>query len=97
MGARFSLTESTQAYFEVLRRHLQAHDVPLALYSDRHSIFTKHDPEDPTPTQFERTLLQLGIQPSQARQCEQEQPAKGYVLIMLCLQLPLLKKGTFLL
>lgn len=66
LGARFSLTETTQAYFEVLRRHVQAHGVPLALYSDRHSIFTKHNPEDPTPTQFERALLQLGIEPIQA-------------------------------
>jgi transposase len=66
LGARFSLTETTQAYFEVLRRHVQAHGVPLALYSDRHSIFTKHDREDPTPTQFERALLQLGIEPIQA-------------------------------
>jgi transposase len=66
LGARFSLTETTQAYFEVLRRHVQAHGVPLALYSDRHSIFTKHDPEDPKPTQFERALLQLGIEPIQA-------------------------------
>jgi transposase len=66
LGARFSLTETTQAYFEVLRRHVQAHGVPLALYSDRHSIFTKHDLEDPVPTQFERALLQLGIEPIQA-------------------------------
>lgn len=66
LGARFSLTETTQAYFEVLRRHVQAHGVPLALYSDRHSIFTKHDSEDPAPTQFERALLQLGIEPIQA-------------------------------
>jgi hypothetical protein len=65
LGARFSLTETTQAYFEVLRRHVQVHGVPLALYSDRHSIFTKHDAQDPTPTQFERTLLQLGIEPIQ--------------------------------
>ncbi len=34
---------------------------PLALYSDRHSIFTKHDREDPTPTQFERALGELNI------------------------------------
>lgn len=66
LGARFSLTETTQAYFEVLRRHVQTHGLPLALYSDRHSIFTKHDPEDPIPTQFERALLQLGIEPIQA-------------------------------
>jgi transposase len=66
LGARFSPTETTQAYFEVLHRHIQAHGIPLALYSDRHSIFTKHDSEDPAPTQFERALLQLGIEPIQA-------------------------------
>ncbi len=66
LGARFSITQTTQAYFEVLRRYVQNHGVPVALYSDRHSIFTKHDPEDPTPTQFERALLQLGIEPIQA-------------------------------
>ena len=66
LGARFSLTETTQAYSEVLRRHVRTHGVPLALYSDRHSIFTKHDPEDPIATQFERALLQLGIEPIQA-------------------------------
>ena len=66
LGARFSPTETTQAYFDVLQRHVQAHGMPLALYSDRHSIFTKHDKEDATPTQFERALLQLGIEPIQA-------------------------------
>jgi hypothetical protein len=39
---------------------------PLALYSDRHSIFGKHGPEDPEPTQFERAARQLGIEPIQA-------------------------------
>lgn len=66
LGARFSPTETTQAYFDVLRHHVQTHGIPLALYSDRHSIFTKHDLEDASPTQFERALLQLGIEPIQA-------------------------------
>ena len=66
LGARFSPTETTQAYFEVLLRHVQSHGIPLALYSDRHSIFTKHDAQDATPTQFERALLQLSIEPIQA-------------------------------
>lgn len=38
----------------------------MAFYSDRHSIFTKHDPEDPTPTQFERAVKALGIEPIRA-------------------------------
>ncbi len=64
--ARFSLTESTQSYFEVLLRHVQTRGLPLALFSDRHSIFNKHDPKDPIPSQFERALLQLCIGPIQA-------------------------------
>lgn len=75
LGARFSPTETTQAYFDVLHQCIQTHGVPLALYSDRHSIFTKHDPEDPKPTQFERALLQLQIEPIQARSPQ----AKGRV------------------
>lgn len=35
----------------------------MALYSDRHSIFSKHAPEDPKPTQFERAVKALGIEP----------------------------------
>ena len=75
LGARFTPTETTQAYFDVLHQCIRAHGVPLALYSDRHSIFTKHDPEDAKPTQFERALLQLGIEPIQARSPQ----AKGRV------------------
>lgn len=39
--------------------------VPLT-YSDRHGIFRKHDPEDDTPTQFQRALRALGIEGIQA-------------------------------
>jgi transposase len=75
LGARFSPTETTQAYFDVLQHCVQTHGRPVALYSDRHSIFTKHDSEDPVPTQFERALLQLGIEPIQAHSPQ----AKGRV------------------
>ncbi|MGH8583720.1 MAG: hypothetical protein ACREWG_13260 [Gammaproteobacteria bacterium] len=36
------------------------------LYSDRHGIFTKHDPEDGEPTQFQRAIRELGIAGIQA-------------------------------
>ncbi len=75
LGARLSPTETTQAYFDVLRHCVQTHGRPVALYSDRHSIFTKHDSEDPVPTQFERALLQLDIEPIQAHSPQ----AKGRV------------------
>ena len=36
------------------------------MYSDRHGIFTKHDPEDGQPTQFQRALGSLDITGIQA-------------------------------
>jgi hypothetical protein len=64
--ARFEPAETTRAYLRGLRQYVQRLGVPLALYSDRHSIFGKHDPEDPTPTQFERAARELAIEPIQA-------------------------------
>ena len=62
MQACFYPVESTRAYLHSLQCYVSAHGRPLALYSDRHSIFTKHDPEDPTPTQFERAVGELNIE-----------------------------------
>ena len=75
LAARLDPTETTEGYFTVLRSHITQHGVPLALYSDRHSIFTKHDSEDGVPTQFERALLQLDIEPI----CARSPQAKGRV------------------
>jgi Helix-turn-helix domain len=62
MQACFYPVESTSAYLHSLRCYIASHGRPVALYSDRHSIFTKHDPEDPAPTQFERAVGQLGVE-----------------------------------
>lgn len=62
LSARFYPVESTAAYLDSLQRYVSEHGRPLALYSDRHSIFTKHDPEDPEPTQFERAVGELNIE-----------------------------------
>lgn len=62
MSARFYPVESSAAYLDSLQRYVRQHGRPLALYSDRHSIFTKHDPEDPVPTQFERAVNELNIE-----------------------------------
>lgn len=61
--AQFVPAETTRAYLRGLHGYAQRFGVPLALYSDRHSIFGKHDAEDPEPTQFERAARQLGIEP----------------------------------
>jgi hypothetical protein len=61
--AQFVSAETTRAYLHGLRVYVQRFGRPVALYSDRHSIFRKHDPEDPTPTQFERAVRALDIEP----------------------------------
>lgn len=38
-GLLFAEAETTRGYLELLRSHILAHGVPLALYSDRHGIF----------------------------------------------------------
>lgn len=62
LQACFYPVESTNAYLHSLQCHVLVHGRPVALYSDRHGIFTKHDPEDPEPTQFERALGELNIE-----------------------------------
>lgn len=61
--ARFVPTETSRGYLLGLRSYVARYGRPLAVYSDRHTIFTKHDPEDPQPTQFERAARALGIEP----------------------------------
>ena len=66
MAARFVPVECAQAYLDALRIYVAAYGAPAALYSDRHGIFTKHDPEDGEPTQFQRAIRELGIAGIQA-------------------------------
>jgi hypothetical protein len=61
MLARFVPVESTQAYLALLEEYVSLDERPVAFYSDRHSIFTQHDPEDAEPTQFERATRALGM------------------------------------
>lgn len=66
MAACFTPAETTQAYLDGLHAYVLAYGCPAALYSDRHGIFTKHDPEDAEPTQFQRATAELGIATIQA-------------------------------
>lgn len=63
LGAlRFVPAETTQAYMETLEGYLIAHGRPVALYSDRHSIFRVNHPDrDGELTQFSRALKTLDI------------------------------------
>ncbi|MDR2189614.1 MAG: ISNCY family transposase [Azonexus sp.] len=66
MTAHFVPVESSQAYLDALQTYVTAYGCPAALYSDRHGIFMKHDPEDAVPTQFQRAIRRLGIAGIQA-------------------------------
>ncbi len=62
--ARFGSAETTEGYLDLLGRYLRKHGRPVALYTDRHSIFRAEDGgDDPQPvkTQFGRALEQLAI------------------------------------
>ena len=61
---RFMPTETTLVYMQVLHDHILAHGVPVALYSDKHSIFRINAKEaDPAAeTQFSRAARELGIE-----------------------------------
>ena len=62
---RFVNSETTQAYMEAVRTYLLQYGAPLALYSDRHSIFRKaacERLEENRWSQFERAVLTLDIE-----------------------------------
>lgn len=61
---RFFNTETTFAYFNVLKIYIERYGLPLALYSDKHSIFRVNmiEPANSTGfTQFGRAVSGLGI------------------------------------
>ena len=56
-AARFWEVETTEAYMRTLREYLYRYGRPVALYSDRHSIFRVNRPDrDGELTQFTRAL-----------------------------------------
>ena len=70
-AALFRRQEDAQGYMLMLRKTIEHHGVPLALYSDRHGIFQR-SPKEPEslaeqlrgrrdPTQFGRALEELDI------------------------------------
>ncbi len=67
LALRFCRSETTEAYMETLRGHLAAHGRPVALHSDRYSVFrvNRKDGGD-VPTRFTRALPTLRIEPVHA-------------------------------
>ena len=64
MQLRFVHTETTLDYMRVLHDHIAGHGVPVALYSDKHSIFriNAKDADPEAETQFGRAARELGIE-----------------------------------
>ena len=63
LALRFAPAETTQAYMETLDHYLSRHGRPVALYSDKHSIFRVSRPErEGELTQFSRALKTLDIE-----------------------------------
>ncbi len=76
MALRFEPAETTAAYMRVMRGYLGLHGRPVAVYSDRHSIFrVNHADREGEITQFTRVLKTLDIEPIHARSPQ----AKGRV------------------
>jgi hypothetical protein len=76
VGLRFEKGETTQGYFRLVREYFKREGLPLALYTDKDSIFrTNHGKDNQKPTQFKRALDELGIQPI----CANSPQAKGRV------------------
>ncbi|GAC1460088.1 MAG: ISNCY-like element ISTde1 family transposase [Pseudarthrobacter sp.] len=76
--ARFYDADNVRNHMDLLLRWLQAHGRPLALYTDRHSIFESQDKGTAlaaAETQFGRALRELGIELIRARSPQ----AKGRV------------------
>lgn len=67
MALRFAEAETTEAYMRTLRGYLDVYGRPVAVYSDKHSIFrvNQHDREGDV-TQFTRVLKTLDIEPIHA-------------------------------
>lgn len=73
----FEPTETTAGYFKLMRKHINAHGIPLATYSDRHGIFRINLPSasEDSETQFSRAARELGIEVI----CAYSPEAKGRV------------------
>lgn len=59
----FEESESTQAYFGLMKQISRSHGLPLALYADRHAVFYSSalGRAEPVLTQFGRALKELGV------------------------------------
>jgi len=75
MHLAFVPSESTLSYMEALSRYIDTHGLPMALYSDKHSVFRVNAKDVDSETQFGRAVSALGIELI----CANSPQAKGRV------------------
>jgi hypothetical protein len=62
MAARFELSETTNGYFLLMKNYLSTHGKPVALYTDKYSVFRVNNGQNRDhPTQFVRAMKELNI------------------------------------
>jgi transposase len=63
MEMRFVPEECLEGYFSGMKSYIKKYGIPLAVYSDRHTIFKSPKSEEkPTLTQFGRAMEELGTE-----------------------------------
>jgi transposase len=63
MECRFVKEECLEGYFQGMKRYIETYGRPLAIYSDRHTIFKSPKSEEkPSLTQFGRAMKELDIE-----------------------------------
>ena len=77
LALHFAEHETTHGYFELVRKHIIAHGVPLAFYSDKYGVFRINVPsgKERELTQFGRAMEELSIELI----CANSPQAKGRV------------------
>lgn len=77
MALHFTTSESTFSYFEATRAYIEQHGKPVALYSDKASVFrsTASGKTGRSVTHFGRAMYELNIDTF----CANSSPAKGRV------------------
>jgi len=76
VGLRFEEEETSEGYFKLCRSYVETYGRPLALYSDKFSVFRINLPgQEEAQTQFGRAMSELDIELI----CAHSAPAKGRV------------------
>jgi len=79
MSLHFVPTETTAGYFSCMKSYIKNHGIPVAFYSDKHSVFLDNQEDSENhkrgETQFQRATKTLGIE----QICAHSPQAKGRV------------------